>query len=380
MAEGVERRVQANGTVSYRATVEVREHGRRVRARATLPTLALARQWRAAKFAEIQRGVRLVGTSQTVREALAALAEGMASGSIRTRTGQRYKPSTIRGYQQAGREYIDPVLGAARLAKIARRDIQTLVDDLLQRGLEGSTIRNAIKPLQAICRRAVEDGDLAVNPAIGLRLPSVSGKRDRIATPTQAALLITALPPGERALWAAAFYGGLRLGELRALDWQNVSLADGEIHIASSLDYGGERIEPKTRAGARIVPIVGPLRTALEDHHAETSRSAGYVFGSSATTPAVPNTIYRRASRAWQAASLEPIGLHEARHTFASFLIAAGANAKAISIAMGHSSIAVTYDIYGHLMPGARDELRDRLDEYLRRADTRGRLRQLGEE
>lgn len=89
MAEGVEKRVQANGTVSYRATVEIREHGRRVRARATFPTLALARQWRTAKFAEVQRGVRLVGTTQTMREALVALAGGMASGAIRTRAGQR---------------------------------------------------------------------------------------------------------------------------------------------------------------------------------------------------------------------------------------------------------------------------------------------------
>ena len=70
-----------------------------------------------------------------------------------------------------------------------------------------------------------------------------------------------------------------------------------------------------------------------------------------------------------------------ARATFPTLaLIAAGANAKAISIAMGHSSISVTYDIYGHLMPGARDELRDRLDEYLRRADTTGRLHQLDDD
>lgn len=68
----------------------------------------------------------------------------------------------------------------------------------------------------------------------------------------------------------------------------------------------------------------------------------------------------RRALAAWATAGLEPIGLHECRHTFASLLIAAGVNAKAITEAMGHATITMTFDRYGHLMPGGRDEARDR--------------------
>lgn len=64
--------------------------------------------------------------------------------------------------------------------------------------------------------------------------------------------------------------------------------------------------------------------------------------------------------------TLAPIGMHEARHTFASLMIAADVNAKALAAYMGHSSVTITLDRYGHLMPGAEDEAAERLDAYLR--------------
>jgi integrase len=90
-----------------------------------------------------------------------------------------------------------------------------------------------------------------------------------------------------------------------------------------------------------------------------------------------------RARRAWDAANdrlaprealLAPITLHEARHTFASLMIAAGVNAQALASYMGHASITITLDRYGHLMPGNEDEAAALLDAYLERAETRARL------
>lgn len=75
--------------------------------------------------------------------------------------------------------------------------------------------------------------------------------------------------------------------------------------------------------------------------------------------------IYRRADRAWQARSVGRLRLHQARHTYASFMIAAGVNAKALSSFMGHSSVKVTFDLYGHLMPGTEAEAAALLDRYL---------------
>ncbi len=80
---------------------------------------------------------------------------------------------------------------------------------------------------------------------------------------------------------------------------------------------------------------------------------------------------------AWRRAGLDPIGLHEARHTFASTLIAAGVNAKAITNYMGHASIQTTYDLYGKLMPGSESESAALVDAYLARANTAARLAQL---
>lgn len=120
-----------------------------------------------------------------------------------------------------------------------------------------------------------------------------------------------------------------------------------------------------------------------------TGRGEGLVFGADGETPFVQPSLRQRAINAWaaetkrrreadsEAAALLPIGLHECRHTFASLMIAAGVNAKALSTYMGHANIAITLDRYGHLMPGNEDEAAGLLDAYLARADTAARLAQL---
>ncbi|HSD09652.1 MAG TPA: tyrosine-type recombinase/integrase, partial [Candidatus Binatia bacterium] len=122
----------------------------------------------------------------------------------------------------------------------------------------------------------------------------------------------------------------------------------------------------KSRAGRRTVPIVGALRDILVAYKANEDRADGLVFGGD--TPFQPSNVWRRAQRAWKRADLEPIGLHEARHTFASVLIAAGVNAKAITTYMGHASIQTTYDLYGKLMPGSEAEAAALVDAFLARA------------
>jgi integrase len=114
------------------------------------------------------------------------------------------------------------------------------------------------------------------------------------------------------------------------------------------------------------------------------------VFGATAIKPFPPELVRRRALAAWDAenerrieeaddpASVEllaPITLHEARHTCASLFIAAGVNAKALSVIMGHSTIAMTFDTYGHLMPGGLDEAAAATNAYLARLAERPTLK-----
>ena len=216
-------------------------------------------------------------------------------------------------------------------------------------------------------RRAVARGDVAVNPTSGIELPAVRGRRERIASPEEAAKLIESLPRSERALWATAMYAGLRLGELRALRWQDVDLAAGIIRVERSWDARQGPIEPKSRAGKRNVPIPAVLRDALVEHRMDQGEAGGLVFGRSVAKPFTPGTVANRARAAWDESELHPITLHEARHTFASLMIAAGVNAKALSTYMGHSSITITLDRYGHLLPGNENHASELLDSFLKR-------------
>jgi integrase len=165
-----------------------------------------------------------------------------------------------------------------------------------------------------------------------------------------------------------------------ALRWEDVDLAAGVIRVERAYDDKGRvEIEPKSRAGRRTVPIVGVLRDVLVELKARQRRDHGIVFGSSEETPFQPSSVWRRARGAWKEVGLKPIGLHEARHTFASVLIAASVNAKAITAYMGHASIETTFDLYGKLMPGSEAEAAALVDSYLARADTCSRIAQLDE-
>jgi integrase len=259
-----------------------------------------------------------------------------------------------------------PQLGDLRLADIRRSDLQAFADQLLGDGLSPSYIQTTLLPLRAIYKRAIGRDELAVNPCVGLELPAIRGHRERYATPEEAEALIAAAPKQDRAIWATAFYAGLRLGELRALRAQDVDLAAGVIHVEAGWDPAEGRIALKSRAGRRRVPIPAVLRDYLLDHRATVKRDgAELAFGSTPESPFTANRLQARADTAWEEAGLERVTPHECRHTFASLMIAAGVNAKALSTFMGHATISVTLDRYGHLMPGSEAEAADLLDGYL---------------
>src|ERR1019366_680788 len=121
---------------------------------------------------------------------------------------------------------------------------------------------------------------------------------------------------------------------------------------------GSAEGDPKSRAGRRRVPIVPTLAGYLRAHREVTGRGGeDLVFGRTASDPFVPSTVRSRALSAWKDAELDPITLHQCRHTAASFMIAAGADAKALSVVMGHASIEITFNRYGHLMPGGEEQV-----------------------
>ncbi len=355
----------------YQAAVwSARDHKR---IRKHFDTLGDAKVWRADSYAKLRRRELRAPSTMTFGEAALFWLDGVRAGSIRTRSGDLYKPSTIRSYEHAirggkgGRGGLLNAFGRVKLSELSLDEVQEFADRMLAGGAQPSTIRNAVMPVRVICswRRR----EVPVNPTDGLRLPAVRFGRDRIASPSEAELLLAALTEADRPLWATALYAGLRRGELMALRWQDVDLIQGVLHVLRAWDPKERAmVAPKSKAGIRRVPIPAVLRAYLTPLKlAGPADPEALVFGVRGE-PFSASSIGERANRAWNAAKLEPICLHECRHTFASLMIAAGVNAKALSTFMGHANISITLDRYGHLMPGAEDEAAGLMDAYLKAA------------
>jgi integrase len=347
---------------SYRASVYDARTRRRLKR--TFPTLAEARTWRSEAVVALRRGEATAALTLTLAEAWALWLVGARAGAVRNRSGDSYKPGAVRCYEQAMRLRVLPELGGVRLANLRRPAVQDFVDRLLLADHDPSTIRNTLIPLRAVVRRAITRGEITVNPTLGLELPAVRGRRDRVASREEAPALLAALDD-DRALWATAMYAGLRMGELRALLWEDVDLARGVLHVRRSWDHVESPLLPKSRAGSRTVPVPQALRAPLTERRLASACTSGLVFGRGPDRPFNPSTVYDHARRRWRAAGLTAIGLHECRHTYASLMIAAGVNARALSVYMGHASVTFTFDRYGHLMPGNEAEAAQLLDGYL---------------
>jgi integrase len=296
--------------------------------------------------------------------------EAAEAGLVRTRSGEGYKPSAVRAYRQALNHRALPHLGSKRLTSITRVMLQDFADHLSADGLSPSSVRNTVLPLRAIFRHAHHRGLVALNPTLKLALPAVRGHRDRIAAPAELPTLLDALKPADRAIYATALYAGLRAGELQALQWNNIDLNRNLIHVERNWDRQHGFVAPKSRSGNRRVPITPTLRRELLNHRLQQGTGGrGFVFPSDRdpNRPFNPSTLALHTGKAWKDTGLTPIGLHECRHSYAAYMIAAGINSKALSTYMGHSSITITLDRYGHLLPGNETHAATLLETWLNR-------------
>jgi integrase len=373
----------------YEAWVYLRREKRKVRK--TFAKESEAKAWRSEASTDARNGKLRTAQKATLEQAAWCWLEAARKGAVRNRSGAAYKPGPLREYARSLEKRLLPEFGAHQLSELRRPDIQAYVDRLLTEGHSASLVRNTIDPLRAIYRHAVQRDIVAINPTRELSMPAKDGRRDRIASASEAAQLVAALPTRDQALWATAFYAGLRRGELQALRRSDVDLGRSEIHVRQAWDQYEGPIPPKSKAGVRTVPILAVLRDFLDAHMLKVGcEGDDLVFGRSASVPFAPKSVKERAERAWERVNkrvreagdvegrepdlLDPITLHECRHTFASLLIDAGVNAKAIQTFMGHATIEMTFSQYGHLMPGSRDQARELVDAYLEAAERKARV------
>ena len=349
-------------TPSWQANVWDNRAQKRIRK--TFPTRSAAKRWREDAIALVRKGkLPEAQPKTTVHEKSEAWLVDARAGIIRTRRGEPLKPATLRAYEQVLRLRVNPTLGTAQFFQVRRVHLQDLVKRLIAADVAPATIRLTIAALGAVFAEAVHREELASNPAHGVRLPAVDNGRMRFATPTEAVALLAAVPERDHPVWTVAMYAGLRRGELMALRWEDVDFASKVIHVRRGWDDHGPTTTKNGKE--RRVPMTGQVRECLVAHRLRQPPGVDLVLGLGEGRPFRADRLQQRADAAWKDAGLQRPTLKDCRHTFGSFSIAAGPNAKALCSAMGHSSVAITFDRYGHLMPGSEAEAAGLLDAYL---------------
>ena len=255
--------------------------------------------------------------------------------------------------------------------------MKVLADDGLKRGQSPKTVQNVIRCLSSLLSHAVEDGLLTVNVALkpGKFLPKVSERRsiNPLTREEVAAFLemVRQRAPRYYPLFLCAVRTGLRMGELLAIQWCDLDFHGRFIEVQRS--YTHWRITTPKSGESRRVDMSRELMQTLKDLHTERQLQAvangwkevpEWVFCSETGGLLHPHNLRERVFyRLLKAAGLRQVRFHDLRHTFASLLLQQGESPVYVKDQMGHSSIQVTVDLYGYLIPGGNKQAVDRLDE-----------------
>jgi len=324
---------------------------------------------------------------KTVKEAKRAFREQKPEGWIKHYAEAKLKPSTANFYLEFLIRYVLPSFGNCRLDEIQRSAVKDWIADLGARGLSRNSIRLAVSTLRVVLNSAIEDGLLQLNPAAGLGRFVKSEKPDREAsalTPQEAKLLLEAAKescPQHYPLFLSALRAGLREGELIGLRWGDIQFgpeADDPnryILVRRNHDRRSRKFLTPKSGKTRRVDLARELRQVLlelRDQRLLEAFGRGQmtiaddpVFQSEAGTilDIRGNLVQRHFVPLLESAGLRRIRFHDLRHTFGSMLIQAGAPLTYVRDQMGHSSIKITVDIYGHLIPSADIAYMDRLEQ-----------------
>jgi len=283
------------------------------------------------------------------------------------------RPSTRASADSVFRNHALPCFENRRLSSVTPTEVQGFVAELEAKGLAASTIRQTYLLVAGVFRSA-EDSDLIPrSPCRSIKLPQKSRIQMRFLEPEAVSELAVAIDPRFRALVLTAAYTGCRFGELAGLRQTNLDLLRRTLTVAETLTEVQGRLSlaaPKTAAAARQVSRPKSLCEEIARHLQRwPAGSAGLVFASANREP-VRRTNFRR--RYWLPAVRSSVGapfrFHDLRHTHAAMLIAQGEHPKVIQSRLGHSSIQVTLDTYGHLFEGLDQAAAERLDELFPRA------------
>ncbi len=284
-------------------------------------------------------------------------------------TTSHLKPKTRANYEGSLRRYVLPAFADRPVASIQQVDVRRFVADLVAAGAGPATIEVARKVLRLVLGTAQGSGAIKGNPCDGVKIPRAAKAEMLFLTAEEVEALAATIDAPYGILVRFAAYTGMRAGEIGALRVGRLDLVRGRVEVAESvtevegqgLVYGSTKTYER-----RAVPLLPSIRDELAIHVAPRARDAdAFVFAAPNGGPLRHRNFYRRQFKpALKAAGLPAaLRFHDLRHTCASLLIALGAHPKAIQERLGHSSITVTLDRYGHLFPQLDEALTGRLDE-----------------
>jgi len=291
------------------------------------------------------------------------------------------RPRTAEGYRFIVDRYLIPALGQVRLSQIRPQHISNYCSSAIRRGLSNRTVLHHFRLLHKALKDSVKLGLIAVNPCDGVDPPTPTDKEMKILHPDDVAKFFSATqeaPWPYYYLFYTMLYTGLRRSEALGLTWADVDLDLCRLRVRQTLhrlSSGYVISPPKTRKSRRQVELPPSLALLLRNYRSEVETQRlllgkpltdkDFVFAHPDGTPLDPSTVTHIFARVVRKAGLE-LRLHDLRHSFASVMLAAGVNVKAISQSMGHANIGITLDTYAHLLPGAGKTAAEHFDKLLK--------------
>jgi integrase len=331
----------------------------------TFPSKRAATDWRAELQLEVKRGVHTpASASITVGEAGALwLAQAETDG---------LEASTVMQYRQHLNYHIKPFLDKVKLAELTPADVQAFRNSLISEGRSHVMAKKVTTSLGAILAHAIAAGKVARNVvreqarqhvARQRRLEKRHDKRLEVGVdiPTKDEIrqMLSAAQGPWRPLIVTTVFTGLRASELRGLTWDNVNLERGILTVRQRADRWNAIGSPKSDAGKREVPLAPLVINTLKEWWLACPKGpANLVFpNGSGNVATLPSIHHRGLGPLQQAlgmtddASRPKYGMHSLRHAAASLFIEQGFSPKRVQALMGHSTIQMTFDTYGHLFP-----------------------------
>jgi integrase len=293
------------------------------------------------------------------------------------------RPSTQRIYEGYIRLYVRPQIGDIPLNKVTTNDIQQLCTWMLtdartdqesgESGLSDSQVRNCHSLCYRALEKAVSEKLIARNPAVGCKLPPIKRNEMKILSrESMQKLLIQAKEENYYELFLLELATGLRLGELVALQWDDLNLTTGELRISKQATIAGAELvisEPKTKAAVRTLILPPSVRKVLAEY--KTRVNSKWLFPSSKKEglPMLPASVRHRLDRILDHAGCERVRFHDLRHTFATNALANGMDVKTLSTILGHVSAATTLNTYSHVTDEMRQKAAMKIDKGIAKAE-----------